>query len=148
MLFFRFLSFFFFFNWRIIALQCYIGFCRTIMQISHMYTYISPLLSLPPIHPHLATLGLHRACLTQLPVLYNSFLLAIYLTVDGVYVSIILSQFVTPCSSHAVSTRWSSMSASLFLPCKQIHQYHFARFHVCALIYDICFSLSPLFYSV
>ena len=36
-----------FFNWRKIALQCCIGFCWTIMQISYNYTYIPSLLSLP-----------------------------------------------------------------------------------------------------
>ena len=29
---------------------------------------------------------------------------------------------------------------SPFLPFKQVHQYHLSRFHVYALIYDICFS--------
>ena len=140
MLFFFFSFLFFFLNQRIIVLKCCIDFCRTTMQISHTYTYIPCLLSLPPIHPHPATLGLHRACLTQLPVLYNSFLLAIYLTLDGVYMSIILSQFVTPCSSMLCLQDHPLMSASLLLPCKQIHQYHLARFHIYALIYNICFS--------
>ena len=36
------------------------------------------------------------------------------------------------------------MSASLFLPCKQVYQYYFSRFHIYALIYDICFSGSRL----
>ena len=42
------------FNWRIIALQCCVGFFHTIMWISYKYTYISSLLSLPlppPSHP-------------------------------------------------------------------------------------------------
>ena len=33
-----------------------------------------------------------------------------------------------------------STSASLFLPCKQVHLYHFSRFHIYTLIYNICFS--------
>ena len=28
------------------------------------------------------------------------------------------------------------------------HLYHFSRFHIYALMYDICFSLSDLFLSV
>ena len=28
-----------------------------------------------------------------------------------------------------------------FLPCKQVRRYHFSRFHIHMLIYDICFSL-------
>ena len=40
-----------------------------------------------------------------------------------------------------------STSVSLFLPCK-VHLYHFLRFHIYALIYDICFSLSDLLHSV
>ena len=40
----------------------------------------------------------------------------------------------------AVPVSLFSMSESLLLPCEQIPQYHFSRFHIYALIYDICFS--------
>ena len=40
-----------------------------------------------------------------------------------------------------------STAASLFLPWKWFHLYHFSRFHIFSLIY-ICFSLSDLLYSV
>ena len=43
--------------------------------------------------------------------------------------------------SPPVST---SPSVSLFLPCRWVHQHHFYRFHICALIYDIYFSFSDL----
>ena len=38
----------FIFNWRIIALQCYIGFCHTSTRINHRYTHVPSLLNLPP----------------------------------------------------------------------------------------------------
>ena len=40
--------FFFFLNWRITALQCFVGFYRTSTRISHNYIYIP---SPPPIPP-------------------------------------------------------------------------------------------------
>ena len=53
-----------------------------------------------------------------------------------------------PCFPPLVSIRLFSTSLSLFLPCKPVHLYHFSRFHVFVLIYDICFSLSGLLHSV
>ena len=47
-----------------------------------------------------------------------------------------------------VSISLFSTSVSLFLPCKQVHLYHFSRFHIYALLYYICFSLSDLLHSV
>ena len=55
----------------------------------------------------------------------------------------------TPLSlSPLVSIRLFSTSLSLFLPSKPVHLYHFSRFHIYALIYDIWFSLSDLLHSV
>ena len=34
------------------------------------------------------------------------------------------------------------------LPCRQLHEFHFSRFHTYALIYDVCVSLSDLGHSV
>ena len=48
----------------------------------------------------------------------SSFLLAIYLTRDSVYMSTLLSQFSLPSPSPAVSTSLFCLSASQFLPCK------------------------------
>ena len=65
--------------------------------------------------------------------------------------SIPISQFITPPPHHfppLVSIRLFSTSVSLFLPCKPVHLYHFSRFHIYALIYDSCFSLSDLLHSV
>ena len=49
---------------------------------------------------------------------------------------------------HLVSIRLFSTSVSLILPCKLVHLYHFSRFHIYALIYDTCFSLSDFLHSV
>ena len=66
-------------------------------------------------------------------------------------------QSQSPSSSHhhppihfppLVSIHVFSTSVSLFLPCKKVHLYHFSRFHMYALIYHICFSLSDLLHSV
>ena len=71
-----------------------------------------------------------------------------------VYMSILTSQFITPPAPphchfpHLVSICLFSTSVSLFLPCKLVHLYHFSRFHIYELIYDICFSLSDLLHSV
>ena len=50
-------NFIFIFNWRIIALECCVGFCHTTTQISHecvcLYIYIYPLpLKSPSHYPH------------------------------------------------------------------------------------------------
>ena len=47
-----------------------------------------------------------------------------------------------------VSIRLFSTSVSQFLPCKPVHLYHFSKFHIYALTYNICFSLSDLLHSV
>ena len=69
-------------------------------------------------------------------------------TRGNVYVSTPLSQFIVPPSpSPGVSTSPFSASTSLFLPCKQVRQYHFSRFHIYVLI-CIHFSLSGLPHSI
>ena len=70
------------------------------------------------------------------------FPLPIHFSYSNVYISTLLSQFVQPSPSPAVSTSLFSMSAFLLLLYKQFHQYNFSRFHIHALIYDICFSLT------
>ena len=64
-----------------------------------------------------------------------------------------ISQFITPPQPllhfpRLVSICLFSTSVSLFLPCKLVQLYHFSRFHIYALMYDICFSLSDLLHSV
>ena len=55
----------------------------------------------------------------------------------------------TPCHfPPLVSICLFSTSLSQFLLCKPVHLYHFSRFHMYVLIYDICFSVSDLLHSV
>ena len=75
---------------------------------------------------------------------YGTFSLAIYFTNDSVFMSMQLSQCVPPFPFPLCVQSPFSMSASLLLPCKLGHQYYFSRFHIYALIYEICFSLSDL----
>ena len=74
------------------------------------------------------------------------------------YILVYICQSQSPNSSHhhqtphhfppLVPIRLFSTSVSLYLPCKPVHLYRFSRFHIYALIYDICFSLSDLLHSV
>ena len=113
------------FNWRIITLQCYIGFCHTTMWISHKHTYVHSLLNLfPP--PHLPS-DCHRPpgwAPTQLAQLPTS-----YFTYGDVYVSMPIFQLAPPSSPLAGSTSLFSTFTSLFLPYKCVHQHHFSYVH-------------------
>ena len=87
----------------------------------YIYPHIPSLLSLPhtlPIPP-LQVDTKHQA---DLPVLCSCFPLAIYFIFGSVYMSMLLSHFIP--ASHP------STSASLLLPCHQVHRYHFSRFHI------------------
>ena len=71
-----------------------IGFCCKTMQISHNYTYIPSLLSLPfPSIPLLWVITKHRA---RLLALFSNFPLSVCFTHGVVYLSVILSQFIPP----------------------------------------------------
>ena len=85
--------------------------------------------------------------------LYSRFLLVIHFIHISLYMSIPISHHTTTTITHCcfpplVSIRLFSISVSQFLPCKLVHPYHFSRFHIYALICDICFSLSDLLHSV
>ena len=85
----------FIFNWRIMALQCCVGFWCITTRISRKYTYIPSLLSLPP-----TPLGHHRPQ-AERPVLYSRLPLASYFTRGGVCTSVLLSSFISPPPSPA-----------------------------------------------
>ena len=64
--------------------------------------------------------------------------------------AVYICQSQLPNSSHLPSLPCPclfSVSASLFLPHQCVYQYHFSRFHIYALIHDICFYLSDLLHS-
>ena len=77
-------------NWRMIALQWCVGVCHTSTWISHRYTYVPSLLSLPSIsHPLPSRLS--ASTRLELPTPYSKFLLAVYFTHGDAYVSMLLS---------------------------------------------------------
>ena len=87
--------------------------------------------------------------------LYSKFFLVINFIHISVYMSVPIAQFSTPPSPPhprgfppLVSIHLFSTSVSQLLSCKLVHLYHFSRFHIHVLIYDICFSLSDLLHSV
>ena len=123
-----------FFKCKKIALSCCVGFCHT-MQISRNYTYITS-----PSSPSPTPQGHHRVP-GWLPVLYGNFSPAVLLTV------VYACQGYFPHPSHCflpstVSVSLFSVSDSPVIPSKEVHQYHFSRFHIYALTSCICFSLS------
>ena len=133
------------FIWGKIALQCCVGFCCMTTQINHNYTFITSCLSLhylPKSHPcRSSDVRLGSLCYIitfhQLSILQRV-----------VYMLMPLSPFIPLYSSPIVSISLFSINRFPFLPCKQVHQYHFSRFHIYALMYDICFSLPDLHHSV
>ena len=87
--------------------------------------------------PTLWVITEHQA---ELPLLYSSFPLARYFTRGSVYMSILISQLIPPSPSHRV--HMFIFSVSLFLTCKEVHLYHFSKFHMYALCMIFAFSLS------
>ena len=84
---------------------------------AHVYTYPLPL-GLPS-HPAPPSRPLgHHGAPSWAPVLYTSFLLAFYFTRDGVYISILIFQFISPQLPQLKFTLPISTSLSLFLPWK------------------------------
>ena len=85
--FFSFLKFIF--NWRIITLQCFFGFCCATTWISYMYTYIPSLLSLPP--PSQPSGSSQRTKLSSLCYAaasgYFSFYIGVCLIYNAVFIS-------------------------------------------------------------
>ena len=100
----------------------------------------TPLPPSSPSHPS----RLSQSTGFEFPVSYIKLPLAIYLTYGNVYVSMLFSHIIPPSPSLTVS----KMSVSPLLPCKWDHQYYLSRFHIYALVYDICLSVSDLLHSI
>ena len=92
-----------FFNWRIIALQCYVGFCHTTMWIGHVYTYITPCWASFPPHPHPSSLGHHSTELCSLCYIAASYYLSILHMVMYIYQCYSLNLSHPLCSLHDLS---------------------------------------------
>ena len=121
------------------------------------------------IHQHEFATGIHVSplCWTHLPphpilpgftehwlwapwIIYIKLPLAICFTYGDVYVSMLSSQIIPPSPFPTESKSLFFVSVCPLLTCKghQDHQYHLSRFHIYALIYDICLSLSDLLHFV
>ena len=110
--------------------NCFTMLCQFLLhnKVNQLYAYIYPhipsLLCLPPTLPipPLQVVIKHGA---DLPVLCSCFPLAIYFTFGSVYVSATLSLHPSLPFPLPMSSSPFSLSASLFLSCHQVHQYHF-----------------------
>ena len=140
-----------FFFFRIIALQCYVSFCCTTAWFSNTCTCIPSLPSSRPPHP--TPLGQRRAPGHRrahiAPCAICSFPPAISFPCDSVSVSVLLPQFTLLSPPHHTCPHVHSLCLHLYsCPAGMVHLDHFSRFHIYALIYDICFYFSDLLYSV
>ena len=88
------------------------------------------LLLAPPVYP-IPTLQVITEHRTELSVLHSGSRLPSYFTHGSVYMSTLLSQVVPLSFFPTAYIILFSTFVSLFLPCKQVHQYHFSRFCVC-----------------
>ena len=102
---------------------------------------------LPPLSPPCSSRlsqSTSFACLAS----YIKLPLAICFTYGRVYVSMLVYQLLPRSPSPTESKSLFFMSVSPLLPRTQDCWYHLLRFHMYALIYDICLSLSDLLHSV
>ena len=150
---FEFFSFLFFlkfkfiyFNWRLITLQCCIGFAIH-QHESAMGVHVFPILK-PP------TTSLPTPSLWVIPVHQPQFLYPAS-NLDWLFVSymiLYMFQCHSPKSSHPrplpESKRLFYTSVSLLLSRIQGYCYHLSKFHIYALVYCIGVFLSGLLHSV
>ena len=137
--------------WSIIASQLL---CQFLLytKANQPYAYICPhipsVLSLPPILPipPLQVIAKHRA---DLPVLCCCFPLANCFTFGSVYMSMLLSLCPTPPSTHCPQVHSLCLHLYSHPETRFISTiFKIFRFHIYALEYGICFSLSDVLHSV
>ena len=128
---FKSLLYFFFFNWKIIALRC-VGFWHVATEVSHSYIHVCIPLRLEPRGP-LECQGAQGAA----PRRFRSSPLVVCFTLGSAYVAMLLSQFVPPSPFPAMLTSQFSPSPSPFLPYKSVRQFHFSSSRIYALVRDV-----------
>ena len=133
-------------NWRVITILCWF---LPYINMDWPYVYMFPpswasLLPTTPYHPS----QIVTEPQFEFPESYSKFPLAIYFIYVSVYVSMLLSPFVSippfPSCPLAVTL---SLSLCLHLHCcpeNRFHQYHLSRFHMYELIYNIWKNLLTL----
>ena len=113
--------------WSIIASQYCVSFCCPTKWISHMHTYvpISPSFwaSLPSSlsHPRRSSQSTELISLCYAAASHQPTILHPVVCICWCY-----SHFAPALPSHPISSSPFSRSISLFLPCNQVHQYHFS----------------------
>ena len=137
------------FNRSLLEYNCFTTLCQFLLynKVNQPYAQICPhipsLLSFPPTFPipPLQVVTKHRA---DLPVLCGCFPLAIYFTFGSLYMSVPLSHFVPAYPSSSPRPQVHSLCLQLYScpATKFISTFFFFRFHIYALAYGICFSLT------
>ena len=93
---------FFYYNWRLVTLQCCDGFCHTLTWISHRWRggppVPNPLAPPSPSHPS----GLPQCTGFEYPVSCIELGLVIYFTYGNIHVSMTFSQIIQPSPSPRI----------------------------------------------
>ena len=138
---------FIYFNWRLITLQCCIGFAIHQHESAtgiHVFPILNPLPSLSLYHLS----GLSQCASPKHPVSCIEPGLAIHFIYDIIHVSMPFSQIIPSSPSPTESKRLFYTSVSLLLSRLQCYCYHLSKFHTYALVYCISVFLSGLLHFV
>ena len=159
---------FIYFNWKLIALQCCIGFAIH-QHESTTGVHVFPIQTLLPTSLPIPSLRAFQYTSPEHPVSCIEPVLVICFTYDNIHVSMPFSQIIPPSPSPTESKRLFYTPVSLLLSriqdpwgCKesdmtewlnwteliQGYCYHLSKFHICMLICCIGIFLSELLHSV